>query len=62
MDDSWEFQQALARKRGHALAGLRLHWHEAYGITWDDGTKEFVARRRDNDGLIHDAETRRNYA
>jgi hypothetical protein len=34
---------------------LRLHWHEAYGITWDDDTKEFVARRRDNDDPIRDA-------
>lgn len=47
MDDSWEFQQAQARRRGHDLAVLRLRWHEAYGLTWDRETKQYVARRRD---------------
>lgn len=48
MDESWDFTQAQARKRGHELAMLRLRWHEAYGLTWDRETKEFVAKRRDN--------------
>jgi hypothetical protein len=55
MCDNWSFTQTPARKRGHALAMLRLHWHEAYAITWDDDAKEFVARRRDNDDPIRDA-------
>jgi hypothetical protein len=33
-----------------------LHWHEAYGITWDKDTAEFVAQRRDNGGTLR-AET-----
>ncbi len=34
---------------------LRLHWHEAYGITWDRDTREFVAQRRDNGGTLRAA-------
>jgi hypothetical protein len=52
MDESWEFQQAQARKRGHELAMLRLRWHEAYGLTWDREAKHFVAKRRDDEGEL----------
>jgi hypothetical protein len=52
MDKSWEFQEAQARKRGHELAMLRLRWHEAYGLTWDEEAKHFVAKRRDDEGEV----------
>ena len=52
MCDNWHVQHVEARSRGHDLAGLRLHWHEAYGITWDIDTAEFVAQRRDNGGTL----------
>lgn len=39
-----------ARLRGHELAGLSLHWGEAYEITWTNGM--FRAARRDNGAAL----------
>ena len=52
MCDNWHVQHEEARRRGHDLAALRLHWYEAYGITWDTDPAEFVAQRRDNGGTL----------
>jgi len=51
--DYWE--QHLARVRGHELVKLRLHWDEAYKISWDG---VFRAARLD-DGTSLEAHTAR---
>jgi hypothetical protein len=56
--DEFTMSDQEARRRGHALAMLRLRWHHAYGITWEKDDSEFVAHPRDGSDALrnNDAE------
>ena len=57
--DEFTYRDEQARRRGHALAALRLRWHQSYGITWDKDQEEYVAARRDGGTVLRDTDNNR---